>query len=418
MMIVKLILFLCRCFSPKLARSFVVFLKNANKNKNPQRLQEISRRRVFVDVSLLAEGDVGTGIQRVVKGIIRGISFNHDEFDIFLIRCSRSSGFVYVDHELARQLGAKSVYSELNLSPRFGDVFLGLDLNSRYIFHHDSQLLAWKRGGVKFVFFVYDMLPRLYPKWFRYRSVIRFNRWLRFVYTYADTIVAISDSVNADVKMWQRKISGGDVNIPCSTIPMGSDFLTQSSCTANFKEVLINSSYLLAVGTIEPRKGYDALLVAMQSLWSSHSAGQSTALVIVGRPGWNTDKLQRKILEIAKESNNQLFWFANADDTLLSKLYVGASGVVVCSRAEGYGLPLLEAMSYRKPIFVRNIPVFHEVIGMYPDAQFFESDLDLKLNLPIWVANLTAVKEHSFVDCSTSTWMHAGERLISVLREL
>ena len=98
---------------------------------------------------------------------------------------------------------------------------------------------------------------------------------------------------------------------------------------------------VLMVGTVEPRKGYDNALAAFDHLWSKQS---STAphLVIVGKPGWKTTELQSAI-EAHPELGRRLHWIRDASDEALSELYKRSSGLLLASKAEGCGLPVLEA---------------------------------------------------------------------------
>ena len=68
--------------------------------------------------------------------------------------------------------------------------------------------------------------------------------------------------------------------------------------------------YFLSVGTLEPRKAYPLAIDAFEQLWA---AGQEVRYVIVGRPGWNTQALQRRLRQHS-EYGRRLLWLDDAED--------------------------------------------------------------------------------------------------------
>ena len=107
----------------------------------------------------------------------------------------------------------------------------------------------------------------------------------------------------------------------------------------------------LMVGTIEPRKGYDVALRALQHLWATRGA-EAPDLVIVGKPGWKTEQLQRRIRS-HPEQGRQLHWLDQVSDESLCSLYQSSRGLLMASHAEGFGLPLLEAVVHRRHVLTR-----------------------------------------------------------------
>src|SRR6266446_9624474 len=117
----------------------------------------------------------------------------------------------------------------------------------------------------------------------------------------------------------------------------------------------IEPGFILAVGTVEPRKNYPRLLAAYRRLKGRHGAlpfiinGRPGVpdLVIAGRPGWAYgDTLER----IAAEPGVK--YLGHVDEPTLSALYGSASVLAFPSLYEGFGLPLLEAMTRGVPAVV------------------------------------------------------------------
>ncbi len=95
--------------------------------------------------------------------------------------------------------------------------------------------------------------------------------------------------------------------------------------------------------------------------------------MIVGRSGWKTEDLQTT-LRTHPANGNHLLWFDDASDKELSLLYNECRDVIVASCGEGFGLPLLEALGYRKPVLAGSIPVFRLQKKM--GVSYFSADIE------------------------------------------
>ena len=117
----------------------------------------------------------------------------------------------------------------------------------------------------------------------------------------------------------------------------------------------LEPGFILAVGTVEPRKNYPRLLAAFRQMRGRHGAlpfiinGRPGVpeLVIAGRPGWGYGDTLRRI---AAEPGVR--YLGHVDEPTLSALYESASVLAFPSLYEGFGLPLLEAMSKGVPAVV------------------------------------------------------------------
>lgn len=117
----------------------------------------------------------------------------------------------------------------------------------------------------------------------------------------------------------------------------------------------IPADYLLAVGTIEPRKGLDVLLDAYRHLLGARPA--PPPLVLVGSSGWGPE------LDRSGIPRSQLVLPGYASPRLLRSLVAHARLLAYPSRYEGFGLPPLEAMAAGTPVVASDLPSIREVVA-------------------------------------------------------
>jgi glycosyltransferase involved in cell wall biosynthesis len=258
---------------------------------------------------------------------------------------------------------------------RRGDVFLGLDLAAHLLPQMEGDLARWRRDGVAINIMVYDLLPLLRPEWFPTRTARNFDRWLSVLARQADRCICISGAVAEALSHELAHRTTGSLP-EVTSIPLGSDLAASYPSrglpaeVSRLREWLQSHRVLLSVGTIEPRKGHQQLLAALSRLWQADPAGD-IALLIVGRPGWNTKDLQLQ-LGLHPEQGKRMIWLEGASDELLAELYAGVAGLVAASHGEGFGLPLIEALAHGAPVLARDLPVFREIGGALFD--YFDND--------------------------------------------
>jgi glycosyltransferase involved in cell wall biosynthesis len=336
------------------------------------------RRQLIVDVSVIVQQDVRTGIQRVVRALLgQLVAAAGPDLIVQPVFASRDHGYcrAMLTSE-GRIICASGQASLLHpIATKRGDVFLGLDLAAHLLPYVESDLARWRRDGVAINIMVYDLLPLQRPEWFPRRTIRNFDRWLGVLARQADCCICISGAVATSLALQFAARSAGPMP-EIMSIPLGADLAASFPSfgfpaeIASLRHWLHDHRVLLSVGTIEPRKGHQQLLAALSRHWQS-SPSSDIALLVVGRPGWKTADLQAQLRQ-HPEQGKRLIWLEGASDELLAEVYTGVAGLVAASHGEGFGLPLIEALAHGTPVLARDLPVFREIGGSLFD--YFDDD--------------------------------------------
>ena len=333
---------------------------------------EPSQRQLFLDVSALAEQDLGSGVQRVVRSIGEQLLAHPPPgWRVEPVRAlSGGLGYNYARGFATGLLGLEGEpLADGPLLPRQGDLFLGIDLHHDGVLRQRAYLQLLRAQGVAVHFVVHDLLPCQLPECFPPGAAELHAAWLEVVMA-CDGALGVSRSVAEELEAWlaEHPPQGGSEGFRISWFHHGCDFGGRDALRRLSEPVadLPLGLTLLMVGTIEPRKGYLDVIEAASLLWERGLAFQ---LVIVGREGWtDLPEGQRRTIPLTvaairrhPQLGRRLFWFDAASDVELDQLYRRADGLIGASYGEGFGIPLIEAASYGLPLLVRDLPVFREV---------------------------------------------------------
>jgi len=377
-------------------------------------------RQIFVDISALCQQDYKTGIQRVVRGVLKNLlEALNKEWRVEPIYARPCSTYCYArafmkDYFCLPLPNLPDDVVEVNS----GDIFLGLDWAPPFVIDNVNFFRQLNVQRVPIYFVVYDILPVRHPEWFPPEMYPMFTRWLKTITEIADGIVCISRSVADQFlhwletakppRAWPLKIGyfhlGADVE---NASPPGEEIAD----TRLLEALARDTPAFLMVGTVEPRKGYAQALEAFETLWQS---GADISLVIVGKQGWMMEPLVER-LRNHPERGRRLFWLEKASDAALLELYKKAAALLMASEDEGFGLPLIEAARHGLPIIARDIPVFREVCGEH--AFYFRGNKpeDLANAITTWLNLYQAGKAPSVEGMRVLTWKESTQQLLDVI---
>lgn len=168
--------------------------------------------------------------------------------------------------------------------------------------------------------------------------------------------------------------------------------------------------YVLAVGTIQPRKNLPLLARSMQHVERGHD------LVIAGKRGWMADDVLVELEGAGLGDRLRVLDYVPDDD--LPALYREAVAMVQPSHFEGFGMPVLEAMASGTPVITSRGSSLAEISG--DAAVFFEqddaADLAERINAVIGDATLGEVlRQRGTTRAGRFTWEHAAQKTRTVL---
>jgi glycosyltransferase involved in cell wall biosynthesis len=216
----------------------------------------------------------------------------------------------------------------------------------------------------------------------------------------ADAIICVSESTRRDLLDFYQVD-------PRRAITIHSGVAVP---TANRQPPIANR-YILFVSTIEPRKNLGVLLDAFDRLKAR--GGYDGALVVVGRVGWKSEAIARRL----RRPDIHHLDYLGAEE--LAAVYRGAEMFVFPSIYEGFGFPLLEAMAHGVPAIAARSSSLPEIAGdaaLYfdpGDPRELERQIERVLREPDLRRDLIARGRQR---AATFRWDVAAERTLEVLR--
>lgn len=269
--------------------------------------------------------------------------------------------------------------------------------------------------GAGLVVTVHDTVPWTHPHTLTPRGVRWHKAMVGRAMNRADAVVVPTRSVAAELA--ERVQPRAEVRV----IPHGvaDVFLPDGPRSADVSALHLPERFVLAVGTLEPRKGIDVLIDAVARLHRDGSA--APGLVLAGQPGWGgLDPLALAARHGLPDGTVRVL--GRLPDSDLAGVLRRAAALAVPSHAEGFGLPVLEAMSAGVPVVHSDAPALVEVAGgaALPvprgDADALAVALRSVLDDPTVAAELTAAGRRraagfTWQEAARTVWaLHLGRR--------
>ncbi len=228
------------------------------------------------------------------------------------------------------------------------------------LFHGLSGELPFgiRKSGIKSVVTIHDLIFLRHPEFYNPIDVQIYKWKFRQTIKEADYIIAISECTKRDILEY-----GGNLVSEDKITLIYQSCSPRFNTSQNYKTSNLNSKlgrYVLSVGSIEPRKN------TMLALKAIHHLPDDISLVLVGRHTAYTDKL----IQYARANGleHRLHILHGVPDTDLPALYAGAECFVYPSVYEGFGIPIIEAISCGLPVVACTGSCLEEAGG--PDSLY------------------------------------------------
>jgi glycosyltransferase involved in cell wall biosynthesis len=262
---------------------------------------------------------------------------------------------------------------------------------------------------------IYDLIPLTHPDDCTPVHVRSFTAWLEGSRSRVDFYICISHSTELELDAFLQAFDGQGapvVHPKTGFFHLGSglDLAQTARNPSRYASGIVagGDPVFLVVGSLEPRKNIGFVLDAFDAVWKRN---KHIKLVLVGH---NISKAEDVLARIRHHplKNSKLFWLRETSDTDLEYLYQKAAALVFASRAEGFGLPVVEALQRGLPVLCSDLPVLREVAD--GKARFFrlENTNELSAAVEDLAARATGAGAPARIAFPWLTWRESCDWLL------
>ncbi|MFT4102792.1 MAG: glycosyltransferase family 1 protein [Burkholderiaceae bacterium] len=217
--------------------------------------------------------------------------------------------------------------------------------------------------GVRPLYVIHDLIPITHPQYCRrsegVHHVARITRALK-----TGAAVVCNSRSTADILAGFAGRIGSSLP-PMTVAPLGAEQPDALRLAQIRERPPIEDAYFLMLGTIEPRKNHLLMLQVWQRLMAIHGA-RTPKLVLIGQRGWECEHVER-MLERAPGLRDVVLRPERCGDRSLQAWIAHARALLFPSFAEGFGLPVIEALQLGVPVIASDLPVYREFAGSLPE---------------------------------------------------
>lgn len=334
--------------------------------------------RVILDISRLisrVRHARPSGVDRVEMAYARGLAERYGPALEFAAvhptgaygRLSREIACAYLDHlehrweDADNTKGERSLVSVLPWMRRLvphrdrgaaGDVLVQVSPHHLHDTARTRRII--EREKTRFVCMVHDLIPIEYPEYARPGGAATHEKRMETLAQLADALITNSQATAASFARWAHE-RGGPIP-PLHAALLGTERLPQVAAFAADKP------YFMCVGTIEPRKNHLLLLHLWRHMAATLAPERIPRLKVIGRRGWENEQIL-DLLERSPGLKPHVDEINNCSDRELAAILKGACGLLMPSFAEGYGMPIAEALAAGTPVIASDIAAHREAGG-------------------------------------------------------
>ena len=316
--------------------------------------------------------------KNVVKNIVDNFISNNYDCKIFLILDKKdfSSNTWFKQRLDENQVKYILVNSSINFLSNLFLINKNLVKNKIDIALLQNYIPVFKSKKIIYVNYIHDFLFVDYPYFFTKAERFIYN-FIKLSALKSNHIITISNSEKNRIKK-HLSLSESKISFVYHGIDESFKKISTKLKSKTVKKFKLPEKYILYVGRVNIRKNLNVLLDAVKV-----NANNNYKIVIVGA----TENDDGFIKKTKKNSQNNIMFLGHVSQQDLSLIMASATVFVFPSKAEGFGLPPIEAMKCGVPVIVSNTEVHNEICQ--DSAVFFEtnSPIDLASKIKILLNN-------------------------------
>jgi glycosyltransferase involved in cell wall biosynthesis len=242
-------------------------------------------------------------------------------------------------------------------------------LVSHLSLENPDRIAGLRRQGLAFVPMVHDLIPSTHPEYARPQQVGRHRRRISTTASLADGVIVNSTATAEALLSHLPEVlaPGCHVLPPIVVARLGVAGQPTGTLSPWSQPDRAGGErpYFVTLGTIEPRKNHLLLL----NLWREMAArmgNEVPRLLVIGRRGWENENIL-DMLDRCSALNGAVQETGPLPDAEVTRLLAGARALLFPSFAEGYGLPLAEALALGTPAICSDLPALREVGAAVPE---------------------------------------------------
>jgi glycosyltransferase involved in cell wall biosynthesis len=328
-----------------------------------------SDRAIYLDVTRLVwrvwKGGLATGIDRVCQAYVEHfgarsravVQRSGVHFVLSPVHSDRLFKLLLSDRtqrlDLLR-LAAVASFNALRTTPRPGAIYL----NVGHTGLNERSLPTWiARHKLRAVYLIHDLIPLTHPQFCREGEADKHRRRMENVLASASGLIGNSRDSLDELSTFAA-VQGRAMPASIAAWISGGDFSKQ------VQPRTASRPHFITVGTIEGRKNHQLLLDVWRKLVAEQGL-DAPQLLIVGQRGWQAERVIEQLDDLA-EVKDHVREIGTCQDQELAGWIAGARALLMPSFAEGFGMPVVEALALGTPVLASDLPVFREIAGDIP----------------------------------------------------
>ena len=213
------------------------------------------------------------------------------------------------------------------------------------------------KNELRAIFLIHDLIPIAYPEYCRPGEQEKHRRRIQNVLSCARGLIGNSQATLDDISAFA---AAHHMAMP----PSIAAWIAGPSISSEISPKHFDRVHFVTVGTIEGRKNHSLLLHIWKRL-VARLGSDAPLLAIVGQRGWEANDVMA-MLDRTPGLKGHVLEYNKCGDGELANLIAGANALLMPSFAEGFGLPIAEALQLGTPVIASDLPVFREFADQIP----------------------------------------------------